>query len=178
MSQESRTPKWSSKDAVGRGYEDTSQPLVHKGDEISVISGEAVLETEVKPYLNYGDVERARADAFLELVEAGEKPSIAAKELGSNLREMKRDPLVQERLERVVQDFKLTAQERKELLRARLNEIMLAGKDSDAIAAAKLVAEDPEVGLRGGVNTAIQVNVFDAETMAALEKVEEKGEGE
>lgn len=171
-----KTPKWSSKDAVGRGYEDTSRPLVHKGDEIEVISGEAVLETDVKAYKGQSDVDAARTEAFMELVEAGEKPSVAAKVVGSTLKEMKRDPLVQARYEMLIQNYRMVAGERKELVRAVLNEIvMTAEKDADRIAAAKAIAEDPEVGLRSGVGTAIQVNVFDAETMAAMEKVEENG---
>lgn len=97
-----------------------------------VVTGRAPVEVEVKA-----------ATTFIDLVEAGAVPQEAAKDLGTNLRRLMKNPLVASFIERtypwVLKDEDLEEQ----LVRAAmLREMATAEEPRDRIAAARVLKRD------------------------------------
>lgn len=124
-------------------------------------------------------VMEARAEAFLECLKEGMSKSEAAEAVGADLAELKRDPAVMEAAKSLIRRYRFSAAERKELARAKLNQIMLEGEDKVALQAVKLIGEDVEVGLtvHGGPQVNVAVGVFSQDAAQVLDKATGEMEG-
>ena len=124
-------------------------------------------------------VMEARAEAFLECLKEGMTKTEAAEAVGADLNQLKRDPAVMEAAKSLIRRYKFSAAERKELARAKLNQIMLEGEDKVALQAVKLIGEDSEVGLtvHGGPQVNVSVGVFSQDAAQVLDKASEDMEG-
>lgn len=123
------------------------------------------------------------AEALVDKVAAGMDPITAAHQLGTTIAAMFRDKATSQKVSKLCDKYETSGIVRARLVRARLVEIMLEGTDKNAIAAAKLIGADPEVGIfsgasgaKGSNTLAVQVNIGD-ETRKVLDRVEIK-EGE
>lgn len=108
------------------------------------------------------EVEMQQAKALAELVESGVPIFKAAKQLGISKRElnsiMARDWLADE-----VSPFYIPDPEnrRKALIAAMTREMALAAESKDRIAAARVLAKDPEVGMSGNQAPLVNINISD-----------------
>jgi hypothetical protein len=100
------------------------------------------------------DVNEA-ARIYVELVKAGDTPSDAARKLHRKLSDLRMDEDFTRRAASIIENGYLPAEVRKALVRSGLNMRFVKGIDSDdpelrrdALTAAKMIAEDPEVGLK------------------------------
>lgn len=143
-----------------------------------IFRGRAKLVVETNPTgKGTGDVAQevmeARSEAFLECLKDGMSKSEAAEAIGVPLKELTRDPIVMEMAKDLVRRYKFSAQERRELARAKLNQILLEGEDRFALQAAKQIGEDHEVGIaaRGVSVGTMNVGVFGKEASEVLASV-------
>lgn len=95
------------------------------------------------------------AKKFVELVKSGETPSDAARRLHRKLSDLRMDEEFTRKAAAIIEGGYLPAEVRKALVRSGLNRRFVNGIDSDdpelrrdALTAAKMIAEDPEVGLK------------------------------
>lgn len=109
--------------------------------------GETAFTVAVNPSDDIRTVGRIRAQKVAELIQAGATTDEAAAAVNATVRQLARDPDVTAACEKLIADFTFSASKRKELLRARMNAVLLNGDDRDAINAAKVIAADPEVSL-------------------------------
>ena len=149
-----------------------------KGQVAPIFKGRAKLVIETTKSAKRGDVAEevmeARSEAFLACLEDGLSKTEAAEAVGVPLKELEADPVVRAMAKDLVRRYRFSAQERRELARAKLNQIMLEGDDKNALAAIKLVGEDAEVGLTGrGGGVSVNVGVFSKEASEVLAKVQE-----
>ena len=149
-----------------------------KGQVAPIFKGRAKLVIETTKSAKRGDVAEevmeARSEAFLACLEDGLSKTEAAEAVGVPLKELEADPVVRAMAKDLVRRYRFSAQERRELARAKLNQIMLEGDDKNALAAIKLVGEDAEVGLTGrGGAVSVNVGVFSKEASEVLAKVPE-----
>jgi hypothetical protein len=122
-----------------------------------------VIETDVRvrPSSPVNEIQEARSEAFIELVKSGTSPTEAARELGTSLKELKRDPLVLAAAKQLVQSYRFTAAERKELVQATRNKILLTGTNQEALAAAKQIGEESDMGMsQGSPQTTVNIGIF------------------
>ncbi len=104
-------------------------------------------------------LEGLKIKRFLEMVEAGEKPGAAAKRLGTTVTQIMEEQGVRPAVKALLEQFGFNNAVRKEMVRAALNKIMMENVDSGtkgqklAIAAAKEIAKDPDVGLNAPPST-------------------------
>jgi hypothetical protein len=122
-----------------------------------------VIETDVRvrPSSPVNEIQEARSEAFIELVKSGTSPTEAARELGTSLKELKRDPLVLAAAKELVQSYRFTAAERKELVQATRNKILLTGTNQEALAAAKQIGEESDMGMsQGSPQTTVNIGIF------------------
>jgi hypothetical protein len=117
-------------------------------------------------------VSKVRAVKFVELVKAGESPQEAAKQVHTSLARLERDPEVQAMCETLIAQYTLPAETRKKLVRARLNKVVAEGNDKEAVAAAKLVSADPEVGITTQIPQVMQQFNFSPETSSFLDNLD------
>jgi hypothetical protein len=147
------------------------EPLTQAPDAIVLVESQAAAELTTVTQPGVSDIREARADAFLAMVESGTPAKIAAKEVGTTLADIKRDPVVQAKFDEIISKYTFKATERRALVRARAAQIAIEGDHKDSLSALKLISEDPEVGLSSRTpGVAIQMN-FDADTMNLLNKV-------
>lgn len=151
---------------------DTKDMTEKADDNLSVVSEIAEAdEVKIKNPHAISEVRKAQGDAFIALVQSGVSAKQAATSLGTSLREIKRDPEVQRKIESLINTYTLSAAERRALVRARANKMVLDDtvEDRDALTAMRLISDDPEVGLtKQNINTAVQMN-FDAKTVQVLQ---------
>jgi hypothetical protein len=143
--------------------DDTIIPVVH-GEIVS--GGEMRIKRE-----GFDEIQSARAEAFVSLVQEGMKPGAAARQLSLPISELRRDPLVVAKMKELVEGFTLTANERASITRARLNKIVLGDDDKTALAAAKLIAEDPETGMSPHGPVSVNVGIFSADTRQVMDRL-------
>lgn len=156
----------------------------------NIIDGE-ILETIVEAHDAKGSITEARSDrnaipaasltaeAFVDKVAAGVDPTTAAHQLGTSVVAMFRDKAISQKVSKLFDKYEASAAIRKRVIRARLMEIALEGTDKNAIAAAKLLGTEAEVGMFGNTSAgtknsstvAVQVNIGD-ETRKVLDSVE------
>lgn len=149
-----------------------------KGQVAPIFKGRAKLVIETTKSSKRGDVAEevmeARSEAFLACLEDGMNKVEAAEAVGVPLKELERDPVVQAMAKDLVRRYKFSAHERRELARAKVNQILLEGDDKNALAAVKLIAEDVEVGMTGrGGSVNVNVGVFNKDTSEVLARVPE-----
>ena len=104
-----------------------------------------------------------------ELMRQGRSREQAAQEAGVTPGEAREDPDVREAVRELLSEYTWAADERRRVIRARLNKVILHGEDKDAIAASKVAGADPEVGLIKD-QPAVQVGIFTEATMQFLQR--------
>ncbi len=143
-----------------------------------VTGAEKVLEVEVLGVESLCNEDRrtiesvaaSQVSAFAERLSAGIAPRDAARDVGLTLGNLTADPATKALVQQLIAAFRLPAAVRRELVRAKLNEVLLtASKTGDVIAAARAIGADPEVGLEGkGGNVSVNMS-FDGPTQVALD---------
>lgn len=113
------------------------------------------------------------AKSFTDLIVAGTAPETAAREVtGDSLEKMKANPVIRQKVQELIRDYKLPAGVRREVVRARLNQAILEAKSVRDIAqVAGVIASDPEVGLKTEAPL-VQVGVVSETTRVFLENVD------
>ena len=126
----------------------------NKAEDVDVFVNRTPLEDE----------STLKARRFLELVESGDSPTSAARKVDSRSNVSKIVGAVQDKdlrgkLKKLLERGRLPAEVRKEMVRAGLNDVFLEHVDGSpknqklALAAAKLISDDPEVGLNAPIVT-------------------------
>ena len=95
----------------------------------------------------------------------------AAKSRGLSSQIVSRDPLMHSMLSKLLKTFYLPGHIRREVVRARLNQILLSDDDRAALAAAKQISEDPEVGIRASGSQTVNIGIFSPEVSALIESI-------
>lgn len=113
------------------------------------------------------EIEVKDASQFLKALREGKSPDQAALDVGKPLLKLMRDPNVIGRLEKLKDYYFAKAQDRKALVIARMTEVLLNGEDRDSTAAARVLAQDPDLELQG--NTGVTVTVNLSEDVAQLQ---------
>lgn len=124
---------------------------------VELVSEDGVVLKVLEPTSVSGQLKDSVKDAYLAKIELGAVPAEAARDLGVEVADMNHDPVVRAAVKELTQKYKLTAKERRDLARARVNQIVLTGEDKDALTAVKLVMADPETGMSGGMTIGAEV---------------------
>lgn len=137
-----------------------------KEDSITItFDGPSEIRTKVEPVrAKASDVPKARLIAFCDFLKMGRKPNEAARALHTTVREIMSHPDASKLVEKLVNEYTLTADQRKLAVRAAANKIMVSnleegGDPKMLLEAVKFIAEDPEVGIRGHNANPIQVDL-------------------
>ncbi len=117
------------------------------------------------------------AKRFLELTGQGYKAHEAAKLMGSTIKGLVGNDAFKRQVQQLIETASLSADLRKEMLRAGLNRIFMENvsnpdKESQklAIEAAKVIGSDPDVGLNAQPQAGIQINLNTLSTV--LDKID------
>ena len=100
-----------------------------------------------------GKNEGIKAKRFLELIQDGETPGRAAEAIGTTYKKIKKDLNIRAAAKKLIEENNFPAAARKEMVRAGLNKIFMENVDGGAkeqklaLAAAKQIGADPDVGL-------------------------------
>lgn len=124
--------------------------LVREDAIVMALPADTDIEVEVTKKPEKG----LKAKRFLELIEGGEKDWIAARKMGTTLREINETvPDIRARVQELLEKKSFNHVVRKEMVRAALNHMLMENYDGNlkqqkvAISAAKEIARDPDVGL-------------------------------
>lgn len=117
------------------------------------------------------DAKRQAEELARAVAEDGRTLKQAAADMGTTLSKIKaRNPEVLRRVGQLIVDYSFGADERRKYVRAKAMEIAeTAEAPRDQVAALKILATDPEVGLAGGgTNVTTNVTVGDSDLKRAL----------
>lgn len=106
---------------------------------------------------------RQQAKDFLSIIKKGDAPTEVAQEALVQWT----SPEVKAAVKDLIETWELPAEQRKRLVRARMNRELVTGDSKDAINAAKIIGADPEIGLNQPAANNIQQN-FSVEFMKLL----------
>jgi hypothetical protein len=144
-------------------------------DNPQVIEAEVKKFTMVtKPKKKLTEVRKAKVEAAIAVLDSGGTIKDAAKAGHIPYNEISKDLAVANRALDLIRGYKMTAEMRKSLTRAKLNQILLDGDTKDSLAAAKIISEDPEVALTSHAPQAtINLGVFGDDTKVVLDNLPE-----
>ncbi len=118
-----------------------------------IMSTEPTKEEEgVETEVNFKENKSLKAERFLELIAAGEIPYRAGQQLNVKVGDMMKSKDIKVAVKKLIENGTLPAVVRKAMVRAGLDQIFMEGLESpkghkNAIQAAKLISQDPDVGL-------------------------------
>jgi hypothetical protein len=105
-------------------------------------------------------IEIKDAAQFLKALREGKSPQDAAVEVGRPLKQLERSPEVLEALGDLQNYYFQDAAIRKAIVIAKNTKIVITGEDRDSVAASRVLALDPDLGLTGNQNTTVTVNIL------------------
>lgn len=116
--------------------------------EVEVTPEEQSIEVAVEPKPN----KSVKAERYLELIAAGEPEYLAARHVGSTVRDMTANPDMKAAVKKLIDQGTLPALVRKAMYRAGIDTIFMENIQTKkghktALAAAKIAVSDPEIGL-------------------------------
>ena len=117
--------------------------------EIEVIKGQAQNEVEVKT-----------AKDFVALVASGVPESKAAEQVGQPLAALKSSQVVREWLEKVLPFYINDPNNRRKTVIAAMTRVLATGEDKDAVAAARVLIKDPQIGF-GNQAPTVSIKISD-----------------
>ncbi len=133
------------------------------------------VEIKLDPYSKAVSAHKAIAKELATLIKGGMNPRAAAEKFRVTLHGPGSNQKVRAALEELLQ-YELPAETRRRMVRARMNQVILSGQDKDAVAAAKVVASDPEVDIAvKQPGTSIDIT-FSQQTLEMFRKVSEEAE--
>jgi hypothetical protein len=96
-------------------------------------------------------VEKHTAKRFVDLVQSGLKPGIAAKKMQTTLRKIQGSEETKKEITKLLKSFGIAAEVRKEIAKAALNKLLIEALDSEDIDDRKLVfSVAKEIGVQEG----------------------------
>ena len=117
-----------------------------------------------------------KAERYLELIEGGFKPHDAAERMGTTVRDMNKSEDIRKAVKKLIEQGTLPPLVRKAMVRAGLDKIFMESLENPkrhktALGAAKLIGQDPDVGLNAPPSV-IGVNVDMGALSGLFEKVQ------
>ncbi len=112
------------------------------------------------------------ASEFVERIKKGESPEVAADAVGMPLPKLLTQDIVKAKLQDLQHYYVKEADQQKKLVISKMIEVLLNGDPRDAVAAAKVLTSNPDLGYGQGAPQ-VQVNIMSDETRELAKDLDE-----